>query len=247
MPTAKSYQNLEILGEPYELNGKMYVKVQAKSGAKQVRWYTDREYAKMYPEDKSVLTVLEDDKKKSPYWRSQKDVLGFEEGFIWIFKGDTYAHVDWFRSKGYYFAYRKWFGWTLGSTKEMPEDLPADLTPVKLPWELVGKDDEVLKSDAEVEKAVNSLLLEPTKSEYQGSVGDRVELELTITKRVVVEGAYGLSNIHIMMDADENEYVWATSARALTEGEAYRLRGTIKEHKLYKASKQTVLTRCTVL
>ena len=247
MPTAKSYQSLEILGEPYELNGKMYVKVQAKSGAKQVRWYTDREYAKMYPEDKSVLTVLEDDKKKSPYWRSQKDVLGFEEGFIWIFKGDTYAHVDWFRSKGYYFAYRKWFGWTLGSTKEMPEDLPADLTPVKLPWELVGKDDEVLKSDAEVEKAVNSLLLEPTKSEYQGSVGDRVELELTITKRVVVEGAYGLSNIHIMMDADENEYVWATSARALTEGETYKLRGTIKEHKLYKASKQTVLTRCTVL
>lgn len=247
MPTAKSYQNLEILGEPYELNGKMYVKVQAKSGAKQVRWYTDREYAKMYPEDKNVLTVLEDDKKKSPYWRSQKDVLGFEEGFIWIFKGDTYAHVDWFRSKGYYFAYRKWFGWTLGSTKEMPEDLPADLTPVKLPWELVGKDDEVLKSDAEVEKAVNSLLLEPTKSEYQGSVGDRVELELTITKRVVVEGAYGLSNIHIMMDADQNEYVWATSARALTEGETYKLRGTIKEHKLYKASKQTVLTRCTVL
>ena len=34
MPTAKSYQSLEILGEPYELNGKMYVKVQAKSGVK---------------------------------------------------------------------------------------------------------------------------------------------------------------------------------------------------------------------
>ena len=182
MPTAKSYQSLEILGEPYELNGKMYVKVQAKSGAKQVRWYTDREYAKMYPEDKSVLTSFGEDKKKSPYWRSQKDVLGFEEGFIWIFKGDTYAHVDWFRSKGYYFAYRKWFGWTLGSTKEMPEDLPADLTPVKLPWELVGKDDEVLKSDAEVEKAVQSLLIDPTNSEYQGEVGERIIRTLTVKK-----------------------------------------------------------------
>lgn len=91
MAVAKSYQALTQIGEPYELNGKMYVKVQAKSGAKQVRWYTDREYAKMYPEDKSVLTSFGEDKKKSPYWRSQKDVLGFEEGFIWIFKGDTYA------------------------------------------------------------------------------------------------------------------------------------------------------------
>ena len=247
MAVAKSYQALTQIGEPYELNGKMYVKVQAKSGAKQVRWYTDREYAKMYPEDKSVLTSFGEDKKKSPYWRSQKDVLGFEEGFIWIFKGDTYAHIDWFRSKGYYFAYRKWFGWTLGSTKEIPEDLPADLIPVKLPWELVGKDDEVLKSDSEVEKVVNSLLIEPTKSEYQGAVGERIEVEVTITKRAVVEGSFGLTNIHIMTDANENEYVWATSARTLTEGETYRLRGTIKEHKLYKASKQTVLTRCTVL
>lgn len=247
MPTAKSYQNLEVLGEPYELNGKMYVKVQAKSGAKQVRWYTDREYAKMYPEDKSVLTLLEEDKKKSPYWRSQKDVLGFEEGFIWIFKGDTYQHADWFRSKGYYFVFRKWFGWTLGSTKEMPEDLPADLTPVKLPWELVGKNDEVLKSDAEVEQAVQSLLIDPTNSEYQGEVGERIVRTLTVKKRVVVEGGYGLSNIHIFVDADENEYVWITSAKALTEGETYEIRGTVKEHKLYKASKQTVLTRCTVL
>lgn len=244
MPTAKSYQNLKMLGEPYELNGKMYIKVQAKSGAKQVRWYTDREYAKMYPEDAKRIA---EDKKKSPYWRSQKDVLGFEEGFLWIFKGDTYAHIDWFRSKGYYFVYRNLFGWTLGSTKEMPEDLPADLTPIKLSWELVGKDNEVLKSDAEVEKAVNSLLFEPTKSEYQGAVGDRIELKLTITKRVVVEGVYGLSNIHIMMDADENEYVWATNARALTEGKTYKLRGTVSEHRLYKASKQTVLKRCTVI
>lgn len=135
----------------------------------------------------------------------------------------------------------------MGSTKEIPEDLPADLIPVKLPWELVGKDDEVLKSDSEVEKVVNSLLIEPTKSEYQGAVGERIEVEVTITKRAVVEGSFGLTNIHIMTDANENEYVWATSARTLTEGETYRLRGTIKEHKLYKASKQTVLTRCTVL
>ena len=51
---AKSYQGLEILCEPYELaKGRLYVKVRTKSGAnKEVRWYTEAEYAKMYPEAK---------------------------------------------------------------------------------------------------------------------------------------------------------------------------------------------------
>lgn len=245
MAVAKSYQTLEQTCEPYEVSGKMYVKVQMKSGAeKQVRWYTDQEWAKLYPEEAKQIA---EDKKKSPYWRSQKDVLGFEEGFIWIFKGDTYAHIDYFRSKGYYFCFRKWFGWTLGSTKEIPEDLPEELIPVKLPWELVGKDDEVLKDDKSVEIVVNSLLLDPTNSEYQGVVGERIEVEVTIKKRIVTEGNFGLTNIHIMLDENENEYVWATAARTLNEGETYKLRGTIKEHKLYKATKQTVLTRCAIL
>lgn len=245
MAVAKSYHALEQTCEPYEVSGKMYVKVRMKSGAeKQVRWYTDQEWAKLYPEDANKIT---EDKKKSPYWRSQKDVLGFEEGFLWLFKGDTYAHVDYFRSKGYYFAYRKWFGWTLGSTKEIPDDLPENLTPVKLPWELVGKDDEVLKSDVEVEVAVNSVLLDPTKSEFQGEVGDRIEVELTVKKRIAVEGNYGLSHIHLFTDANDNEYVWTTAAKTLQEGETYKLRGTISEHKLYKASKQTILKRCTIL
>ena len=46
---AKSYQKLKIVKEPYMANGKMYVQVEMGNGAhKQVRWYSDKEYAKYY-------------------------------------------------------------------------------------------------------------------------------------------------------------------------------------------------------
>ena len=41
---AKSYQNLQQIGTPYSVNGRMYVKVAAPTGPKQVRWYTENEY-----------------------------------------------------------------------------------------------------------------------------------------------------------------------------------------------------------
>ena len=47
MAVAKSYQNLEIVKEPYMANGRMYVQVKLGNGnTKQVRWYSDKEYAK---------------------------------------------------------------------------------------------------------------------------------------------------------------------------------------------------------
>ena len=50
---AKSYQNMEQLTDPYRYNGRMYVDIKTKAGAtKRVQWYSDNEYAKMYPEDK---------------------------------------------------------------------------------------------------------------------------------------------------------------------------------------------------
>ena len=89
MPVAKSYKDLPRLCEPFEANGKMYVKVQTKSGSeKLIRWYTEQEYKRMYP-DKVV-------KKKRI--RSVKDVLGFEKGYITIFKGNTYEDLEYFRS-----------------------------------------------------------------------------------------------------------------------------------------------------
>ena len=64
---AKSFQNMEMLTEPFEENGRMYIKVRnPKTGTeRKVRWYTEKEYNKMYPDSVvSQKTVTKD----SYYW-----------------------------------------------------------------------------------------------------------------------------------------------------------------------------------
>jgi hypothetical protein len=96
-----------------------------------------------------------------------------------------------------------------------------------------------------VRRVVESLTYEPSTSEFQGAIGDRVEIDLTIDKTVRLNGYYGPSTMHIMSDADGNVYVWTTASKSWAEGSVKRVRGTIKDHKEYKNIKQTVLTRCT--
>ena len=55
---AKTYQSLEIQGEPFEENKRLYVNVVTKSGLKKVRWYTDVEYRRMYPNEPVVENDL---------------------------------------------------------------------------------------------------------------------------------------------------------------------------------------------
>ena len=93
MAVAKSYQELEIVGDVFVSSGRQYVNVKLKSGKlKTVRWYSDAEYRKMYPEAAAV------DHSINPYYKPQKEVLGFTKGYITIFKGDTYSEIDWFRA-----------------------------------------------------------------------------------------------------------------------------------------------------
>ena len=85
MPVAKSFQSFEMLTEPYTVSGKQYIKVRnPKTGTeRQVRWYSDSEFAKLYPEAKVAVQVHD------AFYKPQKEVLGFTKGYITIFKGDT--------------------------------------------------------------------------------------------------------------------------------------------------------------
>ena len=235
---AKSYQGMELVTEPYDVNGRMYVKVKnEKTGTvRQVRWYTEAEYKKMYPNEPV-------DHSNDKFYKSQKEVLGFKAGFITIFTGNTYEHKEWFKEIGC--TYRKFWGWGLPGDIEVPSILPEGVTPVRLEWDMVGADDEVLKPDDQIRKIIDGLVYEPSSSQYQGNIGDRIVVEVTITKALHLNGYYGPSTMHIMNDADGNEYVWTTAAKSWTEGSVKTIRGTIKDHKEYKNTKQTVLTRCT--
>ena len=163
---AKSYQTLEQIGEPYISNGRMYVQVKTKKGtAKQVRWYSEAEYAKMYPNN----VVPEQKRLKTP-----KEVLGFDKGYITIFKGNTYEDKEYFQlSKA---RYNVMWGWYFVSTEELPDDIPDDVEAIRLPWESVGNEDGFLKNESEIAEAVESLIYDEDISEYQGYIGERIEL-----------------------------------------------------------------------
>lgn len=232
---AKSYQKLKIVKEPYMANGKIYVQVEMGNGAhKQVRWYSDKEYAKYYGETPSH--------ENDPYYKSQKEILGFSKGYITIFKGNTYDNKEWFKEIGA--VYRKFWGWGLASDLELPAEMPLDVTPVRLEWSAVGADDENLKNEDLVRAAVDALICEPSNSKYMGNVGERIEVELTVVKALALNGYYGASTMHIMEDADQNVYVWTTASKSWSEGTVHKVRGTVKEHKTYKNTQQTILTRC---
>ena len=77
MAVAKSYQDLPIVGDVFVSSGRQYVNVKLKSGkTKTVRWYSDAEYRKMYPETVAV------DRSTDPYYKPQKEVLGFTKGLL---------------------------------------------------------------------------------------------------------------------------------------------------------------------
>ena len=235
---AKSYQSMTQVGEPYESAGKMYVQVKnEKTGnIRQVRWYTEAEYAKMYGEKV----------EKSPKeFKSQKQVLGFEKGYITIFKGDTYANLEWFQKS--IARYCKWWGWYIVSTEALPIDLPVGIEPIELKWEMVGEEEGMLKPDHLVKQAVESLLYEATDSQFVGAVGERLDLEVTVIAARRQDGYYGPSTVHHMEDATGNRYLWNTGSKSWEVGDKRHIKGTVKDHKVIKNVNVTILTRCTLV
>jgi hypothetical protein len=237
---AKSFQNMKQTTEPYKLNGRMYVKVlNEKTGTeRQVRWYTDAEYAKMYNEPV-------EEKPSGLNMRTQKKALGFEKGYITIFKGDTYANLEWFQKS--IARYCKLWGWYIISTEAIPCDLPCGLEPIELKWEYVGEEEGMLKPDAVVTAYVNSLLYDAGVSEFQGNIGDRLDLELTVIAAHKGENQYGSYTIHYMEDAVGNQYLWNTGAKSWEVGDKRHIKGTVKDHKVFKNVNTTILTRCTLV
>lgn len=238
MPVAKSYQELEIVGDVFVSSGRQYVNVKLKSGKlKTVRWYSDSEYRKMYPE---VVAVA---RSADPFSKSQKEVLGFTKGYITIFKGDTYSEIDWFRAS--IARYTRWWGWYIISTEEVPADLPEGITPIQLPWELVGQEDGNLKPEHLVKEAVESIIYDESESEYVGSIGERLELFLTVERTIELDGSYGRSTMFKFRDDNGNCFIWTTATNpGFKTGDEIHLRGTVKNHNKFKNECQTILSRC---
>ena len=276
MAVAKSYENMEIIGEPFEANGRMYVRVRGnckRCGGSghysmnaqgdstcyrcngrgkedmEVRWYTDKQREALDRAAEKRAAAKEAKIQERHFKFAARNAFGFgEAGFITLFKGDSTILNEWAHETNPCRArYNTLFGWFCPSKLEII-NLPAEITPIVLKWDdvrnLNDPENLTMRDDAEVSKLIHELLDDLSKSEYQGEVGDWLEREVTIKKNVPVDGRFGESRVHIMEDADGNEYVWITASKNLEVGFKCIMRMKVKEHKEYNDVKQTVVYYC---
>lgn len=80
------------------------------------------------------------------------------------------------------------------------------------------------------------------KSDYVGTIGQRIEFDLTVTFCASFETQYGIMYVHNMTDAAGNVVVYK-GARIAQRGDKVKMVATVKAHNLYRDIKQTVVSR----
>lgn len=90
-----------------------------------------------------------------------------------------------------------------------------------------------------------------SKSEYQGQVGSRLVVEVESVKCVTSwESTFGYypttTYIWKITDKQGNIYTWKSSNWMDEQNPPKTIKGTVKEHKVFREVKQTELTRCRI-
>jgi hypothetical protein len=121
---------------------------------------------------------------------------------------------------------------------------------VLMKQDIIKKDHVALISSAVI-TAQRNLAPKPEvkESNFVGEVKGRLkDVSLLLEKIIYLgSGAFGPSYLHLLKDADGNAFSWITSNKVeVAEGANITIDATVKEHKIYKGTKQTVLTRAKV-
>lgn len=142
---APSYQSYKIVSEVYQKNGKEYVNIEHPNthNIRAARWYSEIEYNKTYGAISSLAIG------------THKQVLGFSDGSITIFKGINSSNESFFERNPIFRDCRLW-GWYVVGGETLPT-LPSGVTALTLPWSAVGDANGHLKSDSAVKKAIGEL------------------------------------------------------------------------------------------
>ena len=84
------------------------------------------------------------------------------------------------------------------------------------------------------------------KDEWLGSVDKRETFILRCVYTQAIDGAFGVSTLHIFLDKEGRKAKWFSSNEKLDKG-FYEIKGTVKKHETYEGRKITQLSRCKVV
>ena len=146
MAVAKYYENMKIQGEPFKENGRMYVNVLAPKGIKKVRWYSDAEYRRMYPDAEIRNDIMDFDARTA---------FGFgAEGYITIYRG---ANVEaWADEDRTNIRFNLTFGYFTPGRLDTPV-LTNGVKAIRLTWDEVKDHDNRMKTHEAVRKYIANL------------------------------------------------------------------------------------------
>ena len=212
MPVAKTYAHMEIQGEPFSENKRMYVNVLAPKGIKKVRWYSEAEYARMYPNEV----------KDEPEFNAYR-AFGFNDSdYITLYKGRNVE--EWAENDRRNIWNNLIFGYYTPGRLELP-NLTDGIEAVQLKWEQVAAKGNTMKPAEEVQKIVQSLI---------GMKKSR-------------DSRYGEKHTYVLVDAENNTYVWETNTKDYAIDVAVSLKMKVKKHKEINGEKVTVVWYCKEL
>lgn len=233
MPVAKTYAKMEIQGEPFQESGRMYVNVIAPKGLKKVRWYTDTEYRRMYPD-----AVVEHDVMDF----NAKHVFGFEEtGYITLYKGRNVE--EWANEDRTNIRFNCTFGYYTPGRLGTPH-LIDGIEPIHLMWEDVMAHDDRMKPHEEVKKIVAAMLNDESASTFQGKVDEWLQKTVTVREKKSKESHFGTKHTFTLEDSEGNTYLWETGAKDYPIAQTVSLKMKVKEHKEMNNEKVTVVWYC---
>ena len=87
-------------------------------------------------------------------------------------------------------------------------------------------------------------------SEFKGNIGDKIKIEVTVTKISEFDGGWGWTNAYKMVDSDGNVYSKFGTINAryadtdeVKEGAILKMTAEVKKHNEFRGKKETVLGR----
>ena len=233
MPVAKTYATFAIDGEPFKENGRMYVNVITPKSIKKVRWYTDAEYKRLYPD----VTVENDIMNFNA-----RHAFGFDEkGYILIYKGKIVE--EWAETDRTNIWFNLTFGYYTPSKFEQP-NLTDGIEAIKLQWKDVVAHYDKMKPHEEVKKIVAAMLHEESRSEFQGEIDSWLQKTVTIREKKSKDSHFGTKHTYTLEDSEGNTYIWETGAKDYPIAQTVSLKMKVKEHKEINNKKITVVWYC---
>jgi len=164
---------------------------------------------------------------------------------IWSYADHVCFDCD---GKGWYYS---------KETEYTPENLAkreAKLAKKREQWERERAEREAEQAKREAEwKAQEEERERIRRGHYYGTVGEKIEIEVTYTGCSSFETIYGWTNVYRFDTDDGAHLIWKSSAdlggteRMVLEGDRIKIRATIKDQKEYHGIEQTELTRVKVV